>query len=1138
MSILRVLTEPTLALVSRNSTVSYYVTVNKVIEIKHKTAVIRYMEDCSTREYTLVLPTNIECDPIKALDTKEYVDYLMKELKYVPVQEGNKVKLKPPLENHGLDSTVLGTLQKLCDEMKDRIKHVAGKETLYDLLTEFREMITKATIVEELYVAQKLLEAIKQLGASENIKRVQALFASLQHNYTEAAALFTSLGNELFEQNRSQAISDYEEALSCVIPETTSTLMKLERVFEIDPERIKNYYLFRYLQVAKVADCDKALFNQERKESRGKKDNSKLQMFQQACIISGEVAKKCFDEAKKRGDNFLLELACRDVKDDVAVENAKKIVESDEVKKKSSKGGDPSKSSRQNMTLRGSLKNVMGKNFTHGSESPPPMKKEPGKPMTLGRRSEPVHVLSEESVSGAEEPVAHSPSNLLGSSVRSIKSFASRLRGSQGESPELNIRGFKATSEEGKEAEKKEKSSPKKKEYSYDQMKFGLGLALKGNDKATLAKQLPELWKHYSEKQNWRKAEIIARIMVDKIGGMNNKLKYIKALAKNNKIEEATQLLYGWILDAYRAEDKENVRVYCSKLTEIDSTWKFLNLVQKRIAFLLSHSTPKGLEYDASPRRHEVRGESCFIGKKAFFMNHPEYVACYVDVGCTFLLGTKYVRVETSSTESSDYPLVLPYHPKVNLRETLSRKELIQNYIRQGYVPVIDGDNIRLQEPGKENLEDLKGNAESIIAILNDIKGEQKNSVIVSLQEFVQNISVSLGLARVALERAVENCNKYKNNLKSVVEPLNKLYADFLFARQRLSQASPVYYNLGQRCDNSAMKVHYFTRAYVCSPSEKIDHILEQLKETEWNRQQRYLTTYLLQEAAKQSDKAEECYKGSKDDPYIHLARLNQLGLEHADERVNRMVLRSNIFGKIAASYEKRSLPFCAGYYLNCKKLEQSNDGNLSTLIHDILGGCNDQPTRKRVSCQILDVFLTNGDIDRAAQALKIIHDIFILQTSEVWKKKNKISPFRFDGDESASLGRRELEIQEQLADVSKIRETTIRLFACYNKSRKNCAPNFEKAHAVSLLAVARTEEFEKEAIQALESQDKKEAATRASVDFAFNLIVAGKFHRAAEMLELTNQFDPDLQFFNPDEKFMIRLMEKKLANEQDDQHA
>jgi hypothetical protein len=1070
---------------------THFVTVDTACRLKGKTAEIRSFKNGSTEEVPLIIPTTAVAKPgddsiqhpeLLPLYTKKFIQHLLLTQGFVPKLEGKKVKLRPPMERGSIDPTVQSKLQMLCDELTKE----NTKEPVCDLLKEFREAITNAKTVKDLTVAQQLIEAIIEKDSKENIRRIQAFFYSLQQDYNNAVAIYLSVGDMAFKRgDTDQAASDYEGALHCN-PSSEGALRNLEELFGSNSDRVKNYYLYVYLQTKHAADSMDELC------SKLKTKNLTNHLEAKAKAMA-DSAQRAFDAAKLNGDNPLLALADPEASDEQAICNARKLLEKP-------KESNPVKVTRERRSTLASPMEFMkslsksptkekdsdAKTHRSSRDSTPGPQRNPS-PRNSGASSaaglSPIISARHSSAADAPSPGSLKLVRSPGEQLKKLKGLVKG--GSKEDSTPVQTKGLEVSS-----------PTPIQKEVDPKNVKYDLGLALKTKIKGNIETKLTILWSHYVKKENWRKAEIIAKLMFDRLGDMNSILKYAEALRRNNKVAEGAELIYRNIIQAYESNKIDDIPPYFSKLNAIDKNWASFDATRQRTLCLLSSASPENLELEPSPRETKKEG---FLGPNAFFMDHPQFLACYTNGEQIFLIGTREAWVETPSKGISK-----PHMLELETPLTLSRKESIQNYIQMGYVPEIVDGVVKFQVR-KEDLGHFKSRADSILK-----SSPEEPRVKKALKEFLKILDNSPTLAQEALKRFADSELLNKSLSESSASAM-LLYADFLFARKKLVRAGSVYFSLGQKIKDPEKKRVYLTRAYVCFPNEKYDAALADLtkKEDEKSKYLRYLTAYLLS-----SGQNDACYQKSAKDPLMQLAKLNKIPVDQKIERIR-------IYTALAKIYEASNVE--NQYYEKCI-LEFNCDNDLKNGIKDILNKCRDTPTMKRAACKILDGVLRRFP-DQAARAFTIIFKVFKNRTSHQWYVDWEKDPhgYRFDG-ETGSLGRRELAILSLQNDLSGIEKTTKRLLYFYTDKKK-----FEKAYAVALFAFKKGLYFERECIGALKKQTKIKEAARCAVDCAYTLIRKKKLYRASEMIKELNQLDPKRTSFKNEERFMISLMEEEI---------
>jgi len=1035
--------------------IAHYVTESAVYDFKSKTVVIRSPKNDSEIEYPLALPSVVAEAKI-ALSNKAFIPQLLRQ-GYFPKLVGNKVKLIQPRDQESVDPNLLGRLQILCDQTASVLK-ITRQSTEFDLLTEFKD----AVLAEKYDLAESLIGALRKRRETENIKRIQAIFLRIIHKPQEAAKIFSDLSSEsILKDTAEQTSEDLEDALACT-PSDGSLLKIYEKMHESQPMRLWVMYLFAYLHEPDPV-----------------------------------IAKKWLARAKKYGpQEVLLILGDEQLKDEDALEQAKKLQEANksprgELLRDSLRVPRSPREERRTSPRANTLVQAVKSAMTLSRSSADDVEEYPKSPDTRLR----VPLSRQSRSSGAE--VAGSPSE--GRSF--FESSANTIRQA--------LKGRSRTNTLVSAPAEEEKKAPPKKDSGYKHYKWQLESLLKsnGND-STLIKMLNSLRELYLETKQWRKLEVITQLLVQKDPSVESRLNYADALKRNGKIEEAAKYLYENVKRAYEESRLEDVGEYIKKIDEVDPKRAFFSSNIKKILYLLRPSTPRAKEFEAPPLE---TGTKDYISPNCFFMDHPTYLACYVEVDRICLIAKDHVRVEIPATdEFVDYSLTMPFDSTLTSHDVLSKTGLIRKYLRKGYILDIGENDVALKAPTKGLVTaPFRKAAELLIEQVgaDSIEIKIRNALL----GFLDNLDTSPALAEEALHKGME-CQP-SSDIYELWMGFNKLAADFLSARQKMEQAAVVYKSLSYHAKDPEQKLSYLEKAFFCTPTEThLEAELSRCDMSDRRKQHLYLAAFL--KVLGTAKAATFLAKTSKGDPYINLAQLNQIARKEKDRRVE-------IFARIFQIY-KRQDSLLAKFYRTCGWIEENaSRDELKSGITELLASVGDQKTKKRVALQILDNLIETKSYAVAEVALEIIVEQLRKSSSMEWKDTHPNSQLRFEGDNGA-FGRREFIIFNAQENISKLNNTMSRLLSIYFNANKH-----EKIAAVTQLSFKKCETFESTCIQAISAQGKIKEAARTAFDIAFELVVDKSFDRAQKSLKELEMLDLDYKYFNAEEKFIIDLMKK-----------
>ena len=1021
---------------------AHYLTPSVQFSFIGKTALVQVLDGSRALEYPVVFPSLV-LDPKITLYTKTLIKHLLQN-NYRPTLEGKEVKFIPPPKATEVDPGVQGELISLCKTTIAALRSMGSQvELVCDLVKELKEAVEK----NRLDVAEVVVEALLERRDTESTQRMKALLCLWKREFHEAAALFESLGEKaLTNNNQAQAVEDFERALVCD-PSNSQVYKKLERMDQLSERRIQNCYLFGYL---KTVDSDP------------------------------EGAKRWMSSATKYGANEpLLVLASREIpNDDDAVRMAQE-------KQQTSKS--PRMESSQSLRV---------------PPSPSGSNRASPKPDMMSHLVQNVRGALSRASSGGQVEGTKADTRVRVPLKRSSEASAPDLSRSQIVSTLTGtIRGKLSRSSSVAVSEVEEEApaiSPRpKKGYTYEHYKWQVVQYLNGNSTGSIVRTLIQLWEHYENTPNWRKAEIIAKLLCKESPGSESSLKYGKALSMNGKKKEAVSFLFGQAKKAYESQSDE-LATYVKNISEIDPKWECFSANQKRVLHLWELSLPREELKDIpqSPQN--------FISRQAFLIDHPKYVACYVNQEQMFLFTKKKVEVNHVALRLTHYyDLVLPEDWTLPPLIALSRQQTLAYYLHLGYIPVVDHEAriVRLEmEKTGVDIDACKLIATQFQQrfMEEDMGDTSLVPTSVGIQDFLDKCDGSPTLAQEALRSA------YEGAPKSIQEEVGKLYADFCLARKKYSVAASVFRSIETK--DKQKKRHYLERAFMCHSSNTAsDTTLKEIEGEESERKEfRYLVAW-LQDSAKTTETYPQV---AQTVPYIKLAYLNQISRRDRKERTVVLNQLADLFDECSSHYREKA-------YIEDLTTADGAEEDMRQLIE---GGDTIQKQRD-MALQIVDTLIENGLYEKASKIVKITIEVLQGNTSERWKLNKPSRRLRFDGD-GAAFNRRELTICSHLDQVEEMKAICQRLIGLYTEKKK-----FEKVFAVAKFGFMRLKTFEKICITTLTTLGKKKEAALHALDFAFKLVSEKNYSRASQMLRIIDEIDPEQTFFSKEEKFIIQIM-------------
>jgi len=551
------------------------------------------------------------------------------------------------------------------------------------------------------------------------------------------------------------------------------------------------------------------------------------------------------------------------------------------------------------------------------------------------------------------------------------------------------------------------------------------------------------------------------------------------------------------------------VQAILAKIDEIDPKWEIFKRSpnRRRILYLLNPTSPRASELTSDPLD---ASQSDFIGKNAFFMDHPNYVACYVDRDRLYLIGTENVVIHCPGQEQEtiDYELALPLDTTATVHEVLSKKTQIQKFMRNGYRPVVRDAQVTLVPGGDvDALETFRCRIEHLHQELIEGGGLGRKALDLSLcfQQFLEYMGKSPALAQDTLKQAAD-C-KLPEDLQSFQTVVAELYADFLYIRQKMPQAAAAYRNLA-RADQDR-KRFFLERVFMCTPaSPQIDEELTHVEAEDARQHFRHLFGYLQ---CLGTDRAQDFFRRtSKQDPFINLAALNAISRAQKDLRIEIFKRLSRISGHSA-------------YYRTCVQVENTTTIASDEAIIRLIESEDNLKGQRKIALKMIDTLIEGNAFELAARVVSVVIETLKKHSSKEWLDKNKISQLRFEGDGGA-FGRRELVLCDAMNKATQMKTVASRLmFSIYQPAK-----NYQKAFAIAEVSFKKCGTFERSCVSTLLKQDKVKEAACTAVDIAFTLLCRKENARARAMLEEVRNLDPDLtRFFSKEEQFMITLMEK-----------
>jgi tetratricopeptide (TPR) repeat protein len=701
-----------------------------------------------------------------------------------------------------------------------------------------------------------------------------------------------------------------------------------------------------------------------------------------------------------------------------------------------------------------------------------------------------------------------------------------------------------------------------KKDSSYRHYKWQVVQYLNGAANGSIVPTLIQLWEHYENTPNWRKAEIIAKLLCKESAGIDSFLKYGKALAMNGKKKEAVSFLFGCAKKAYESKSEE-LGALLKNIGEIDPKWESFSANQRRVLHLLTlSSSDDNSVHEHFSTREETKdvpkSPRNFISRQAFLMDHPKYVACYVNQEQMFLFTKKKVEViHVALRLTHYYDLVLPeewtlYRSNLKNREfdkeeaqilesgvsdivreqganedpkfvakpsmsktdssscfglppliALSRQQTLAHYLSLGLVPVVDREhNVVRLEQEKQGV-DIQACHAAVVHFQKKImkEGLKDASLIptsMGIQEFLDKFDVSPTLAQEALKSA------YEGAPTRIKEKVGKLYAGFCLARKKYTASALVFRSLQTR--DKEKKRWYLEKAFMCQSSDlATERALAEMEGEKFESQQfRYLYAW-LQDPVKTTETYPQV---TLTVPYIKLASLNQISRRDRQVRTKALKQLAILFDGCSCHYTMKA---------HIENLTTSDDAGKH--IRQLIEGEETIQDKRESALQIIDNLIENGLYEQASKIVKITIEILQRDTSTTWKT-NKPSPrLRFEGD-SAAFTRRELTICAHLGQVKEIKAASQRLIALYTDKKKN-----DKVFAVAKFCFERAKALEKTCITSLEILGKHKEAARHAFDFAYKLVLDKMHSRASQMLRTLDEIDPNKTFFIKEEQLIIQIM-------------
>ncbi len=1019
---------------------AHYLTPSVQFSFIGKTAVVQVLDGSHAMECPVIFPSLL--DPKITLFTKKLIEHLLKN-NYRPTLEGKEVKFIPPPKATEVDPGVQAELISLCKTTISTLRTMGSQvELVCDMVKELKEGVEK----NRLDVAQAVIEALLERRDTESTQRMKALLCLWKREFQQAASLFEALGEKALENNnQAQAVEDFERALVCD-PSNPQVYKKLERME--NERRIQNCYLLGYL---KTVDSDP------------------------------ETAKRWMSCATKYGANEpLLVLASKDIpNDDDAIRMAQekqKALRSPRMDASQTLRVPPSPSGSHRASPKPDAMSHLMQNVKGA----------------LSRASSAGQVEGTKADTRVRAPLQRGSE----SSVRDLSRSQQVVSSLKGTIRDKLSRSSAATVSETEEEAPAISPKPKK-GYTYEHYKWQVIQYLNSNSTGSILRTLIQLWEHYENTPNWRKAEIIGRLLCKESPGIDSFLKYSKALSMNGKKKEAVSFLFGQAKKASESKSEELV-TYVKSISEIDPKWECFSANQKRILHLWELSSPREEIKDVpiSPRN--------FISKQAFLIDHPTYVACYVNREQRFLFTKKKVEVNHVAQRMTHFcDLVLPEDWTLPPLIALSRQQTLAYYLSQGFVPVVDLEqNVVRLEQEKQGVDIQACHAAALHFKKEFMEEELKDPSLiptsVGIQEFLYKFDLSPTLAQEALKSA------YEGAPKRLKEEVGKLYAGFCLARKKYIAAASVLKSLQTR--DKEQKRRYLEQAFMCQSSDQAtERALTEIEVEQFERKEfRYLVAWLQDHV-----KTTETYpQVAQTVPFIKLAYLNQVSRRDKAERIMTLNQLAKLFEEYSSHYTTKA------YIEDLTTTDGAEEG-----MRQMIEGGDTIKDKKDIALQILDTLIENGLYEQASKIVKTAIEILQNNTSKRWKT-NKPSPrLRFEGD-SAAFNRRELAICAHLGQVEEIKAVSQRLIALYTGKKKH-----EKVFAVAKFCFERANALEKTCITSLKTVGKNKEAARHAFDFAFKLVSDKMHSRASQMLRIIDEIDPDLTFFNKEEKLIIQIM-------------
>lgn len=205
---------------------------------------------------------------------------------------------------------------------------------------------------------------------------------------------------------------------------------------------------------------------------------------------------------------------------------------------------------------------------------------------------------------------------------------------------------------------------------------------------------LEQLWDLYFAKGSFQKAELVARTLEKRELG----LKVGLVLAQQAKVAEGARHYYSMLKLALRQGAADLQERCLGELKLLDPTLRTLHETERLVVHAMT-----GANMPASCKKTgrivcQVQENICsepMQGRYAFSVDHPEYVACFVDIRKKMLFTSKEVRIFShQGALEKVYPLLIPSHSALPDEVALFTRKTIVWFLLTGYQPVVVGEHV------------------------------------------------------------------------------------------------------------------------------------------------------------------------------------------------------------------------------------------------------------------------------------------------------------------------------------------------------------------------------------------------------------------------------------------------------------